>query len=58
MVNAQPSALELRELACLIDHGVIRVVVSEVIPLSQARRAHSLSQSGHVLGKIVLDVAA
>jgi NADPH:quinone reductase-like Zn-dependent oxidoreductase len=58
MVNAQPNALELRELACLIDHGVVRVVVSEVIPLSQAHRAHSLSQSGHVVGKIVLDVAA
>ena len=58
MVNAQPNALELRELACLIDHGIVRVVVSEVIPLSQARRAHALSQSGHVRGKIVLDIAA
>jgi NADPH:quinone reductase-like Zn-dependent oxidoreductase len=58
MVNAQPNALELRELACLIDHGVIRVVVSEIVPLSRARRAHALSQSGHVRGKIVLDVAA
>jgi NADPH:quinone reductase-like Zn-dependent oxidoreductase len=57
-VNTQANALELRELGCLIDHGVIRVVVSEVIPLSEVWRAHVLSQSGHVGGKLVLDIAA
>jgi NADPH:quinone reductase-like Zn-dependent oxidoreductase len=58
MINTQPNALELRELACLIDHGIIRVDVSEVIPLSRVRRAHALSQSGDVRGKLVLAIAA
>jgi NADPH:quinone reductase-like Zn-dependent oxidoreductase len=58
MVHAEPSALTLREIACLIDHRLLRVFVSQVFPLSQARQAHALSQSGHAQGKIVLDVAA
>jgi NADPH:quinone reductase-like Zn-dependent oxidoreductase len=46
----------LQELARLVDAGAFRPVVSTVLPLPEARRAHELIQSGHARGKIVLEV--
>jgi NADPH:quinone reductase-like Zn-dependent oxidoreductase len=54
MVMVQPSALQLAEIGRMIDAGKIRSIVETVLPLSDARQAHDLSQSGHVRGKIVL----
>ena len=56
-VVLQPIAAQLRELAALIDGGRVKPVVTHVLPLAQARKAHELSQTGHVRGKIVLNVA-
>lgn len=53
-----PSARRLAELARVIDDGAVRPIVSEVLPLSDARKAHELSQTGHARGKIMLRVAA
>jgi NADPH:quinone reductase-like Zn-dependent oxidoreductase len=36
----------------------MRVEISEVLPLSEIRRAHELSETGHTRGKIVLTVAS
>jgi NADPH:quinone reductase-like Zn-dependent oxidoreductase len=47
---------KLGEIARLIDAGAIKVVVSDVLPLAEARKAQELSQSGHARGKIVLRV--
>ena len=44
----------LREVAALIDQGRLRPVVGDVLPLSQARRAHELLAGRH-FGKIVLE---
>jgi NADPH:quinone reductase-like Zn-dependent oxidoreductase len=55
-VFVQPNAQQLTEIARLIDEGHIKSIVSEVLPLAQARRAHELSQEGHVRGKIVLSI--
>lgn len=55
-VFVQPSAAELEEIAGLADTGKLKAVVENVLPLAEARRAHELSQSGHVRGKIVLRV--
>jgi NADPH:quinone reductase-like Zn-dependent oxidoreductase len=52
----QPLAWQLDEIARAIDEGKIRPIVSEVLPLSDARRGQELSQGGHVRGKIVLRV--
>ena len=52
----QPRLELLQELAKLVDSGRLRCVVETVLPLSEARRAHELSQAGHVRGKIVLEV--
>jgi NADPH:quinone reductase-like Zn-dependent oxidoreductase len=53
---ARPEAEQLAELARLIDSGQIRVVVSEVLPLEEIRRAQELIQGPHSPGKIVLRV--
>ena len=34
----------------------MKVEIAEVIPFSEARRAHEISESGHVRGKLVLTV--
>jgi NADPH:quinone reductase-like Zn-dependent oxidoreductase len=47
---------KLSRIAELIDQGVIKPIVSEVFVLADARKAHELSQTGHVRGKIVLRV--
>jgi NADPH:quinone reductase-like Zn-dependent oxidoreductase len=46
----------LAEIAKLVDAGRVKTVVETVLPLADARRAHELSEKGHVRGKIVLKV--
>jgi len=52
-VWTQPNGKELAEIA---DSGNVKVVLDRILPLSEARRAHELSQNGHARGKIVLRV--
>lgn len=54
LANTDPA--QLREIARLIDQGRVKPLVSDVLPLADASRAHALSQSGHAGGKIVLEV--
>lgn len=57
-VVAIPMAAELVEIAALIDAGRLRAVVDTVLPLTHARRAQVLVQTGHLMhGKIVLRVS-
>lgn len=51
-----PTTAQLTEIARLIDTGHVRVEVSMVQPLARADKAHTLSESGHARGKIVLRV--
>jgi NADPH:quinone reductase-like Zn-dependent oxidoreductase len=46
----------LQEISELIDLGKLNVVIEKEFPLSEARAAQDLSQSGHVNGKIILKV--
>jgi NADPH:quinone reductase-like Zn-dependent oxidoreductase len=55
-LGARPNGQELAEIAKIIDAGNLAPVIDRILPLSEARRAHELSQSGHTLGKIVLRV--
>lgn len=48
---------ELAQLAALVDAGVVKPKVSQILPLSDAPTAHELSQKGKSKGKIVLQVA-
>jgi NADPH:quinone reductase-like Zn-dependent oxidoreductase len=51
-----PAPALLAELARLVDAGHIKPIITTVLPLSEAPQAHMLSASGHVRGKIVLQV--
>jgi len=47
---------QLTEMAGLIDKGLLRPIVAEVLPLARAREAFKHGASGHTRGKIVLAV--
>lgn len=51
-----PMVAELAALCALVDCGMLKPVVDTVFPLTQARKAHILSEAGHTRGKIVLRV--
>ncbi len=46
----------LQEIGGLVDKGKVSVIIDRVLPLSEAKAAHDLSQSGHAKGKIILKV--
>jgi NADPH:quinone reductase-like Zn-dependent oxidoreductase len=56
-VAVKSDGSELARIATLIDEGQVRPIVTEVLPLSEARRAHEMSEARHVAGKLVLRVA-
>lgn len=45
---------DFRRVMRLVFEGRLSPVISEVMPLSEARRAHELMESGQVFGKLVL----
>ncbi len=51
---SKPRGDQLARIADLVVSGEVQVNVEAVLPLSQARQAQELSQSGHARGKIVL----
>lgn len=54
---AHPDAQVLEELAKLIEAKKITPIVSQVLPLSEAAKAHVMIGTSHTRGKIVLKVA-
>ena len=54
LLEMSPNPEQLARLGELVASGDVRLEISEVLPLSDVRRAHELSESGHVRGKIVL----
>src|SRR6202047_570070 len=57
LVAGHPSGAQLAEIAKIIDSGKLAPIIDRILPLSEARRAHELSQSGHTHGKIVLRIS-
>ena len=57
LIGAYPSTEILKEVADLIDGGKLKVHVSKVFPLNEARQAQELISTRHTRGKIVLQVA-
>jgi NADPH:quinone reductase-like Zn-dependent oxidoreductase len=51
-----PATADLTAIARLVDDGTLRVSVDQVFPLERAAKAHELSESGRVAGKMVLTV--
>jgi len=56
ILRVKANVKELDELAKLIEAKKLKCVVSETVPLAEAKRAHELSETGHTQGKIVLQV--
>jgi NADPH:quinone reductase-like Zn-dependent oxidoreductase len=56
-VAGHPSGAQLAEIAKIIDSGKLTPIIDRILPLSEVRRAHQLSQSGHTHGKIVLRIS-
>ena len=56
-LSVDPNSDELAQIGKLIDAGKIRVIVSQTLPLSEARKAQEQVATGHTRGKIVLKVA-
>lgn len=53
---AQADPAQLKEMAELVDKGMIKPAVTEVMPLEKAADAQKKSEEGHARGKIVLKV--
>ncbi len=55
-VFCKPNAGQLAEINQLIEKGKLKVHIETVLPLSEVKKAHQLSESGRTRGKIVLQV--
>jgi NADPH:quinone reductase-like Zn-dependent oxidoreductase len=53
-LTVEPDYAGLEHLARLVDDGKLRVHVSHTFPLAEVARAHTLLESGSVVGKIAL----
>lgn len=53
----QADGRELTQIAAIIDEQKIKPIVTTVLPLIEAQKAHEMSESRHARGKIVLRVA-
>lgn len=56
LLVAKANTEQLERIGELVAAGEVRVEVSELLPLTDARRAHELSETGHARGKIILRV--
>ena len=57
-VSVHPDAGQLTQIAAMIDAGKLKPFIYAVLPLKEAARAHEVSETGHLRGKIVLTVSA
>jgi NADPH:quinone reductase-like Zn-dependent oxidoreductase len=55
-VFVRPEATHLAKLAELVDEGQLQIEVARAYPLDQAADAHRLLETGHVRGKLVLEL--
>jgi NADPH:quinone reductase-like Zn-dependent oxidoreductase len=55
-VYCKPNAEQLAAIGKLVDEGKLKAHVSTVLPLSEVKKAHQLSESGRTRGKIVLQI--
>ena len=52
----RPDPQGLKDLAALVAAGTVKPQVSQILPLADAAKAHQISETGHVRGKLVLQV--
>ena len=54
LLVVSPNSEQLARIAELVAGGDVHVEIAEAMPLADVKRAHELSESGHVRGKLVL----
>lgn len=54
MVQMMPNPDQLADINRLLDSGKLKVRVATVLPMTEVKKAHQLSASGHADGKIIL----
>jgi NADPH:quinone reductase-like Zn-dependent oxidoreductase len=54
MIGVQPSGRQLRQINQLVAAGKLITYIATVLPLSEIRKAHQLSEGGRTRGKIIL----
>jgi NADPH:quinone reductase-like Zn-dependent oxidoreductase len=57
-VFCKSNAPQLAEINHLIAEGKLKIHIETMLPLTQVKKAHQLSQSGRTRGKIVLQIGA
>jgi NADPH:quinone reductase-like Zn-dependent oxidoreductase len=57
IIWGQMNAGQLAEIGQLADSGKVHPEIAAVFPLRDAAEAHRMSETGHIRGKIVLQVA-
>ena len=55
-VHCKPNAQQLAEINQLIEEGKLKIHIETILPLTEVKRAHALSQTGRTRGKIVLTI--
>jgi NADPH:quinone reductase-like Zn-dependent oxidoreductase len=56
LIMVKPSGKDLAYLKELIEVDKIRSVIEQTYPLSEVAKAHSISEQGHVVGKLAISV--
>lgn len=56
-IMVKPNHADLQQLRTWVEAGQLKPVIAEVFPMANAAAAHELSQTGRVVGKLVLDLA-
>jgi NADPH:quinone reductase-like Zn-dependent oxidoreductase len=55
LLSMSPSSEQLSKIADLVAAGAVHVEIAATFPLEEVARAHELSESGHVRGKLILE---
>lgn len=55
-VVRKASGENLAAIGAMVEQGLIKPVVAEVLPMQNAANAHRLSEGGHVRGKVVVSI--
>ncbi len=56
-ILVKPSGREMQEIAQLIEHNKIKVVVDSIYPFNEITKAYQYLEQGHAKGKVVLKLA-
>ncbi len=56
IADGQPSGDKLALLGSMFDSGQLKVTVSQVLPMSEVKQAHSQVETRHTRGKLVLKI--